>query len=189
PRGSWSFPARWRPPARWYAPRAPPAAPPGCGSRTSRHAGGAAAYSLTQRSMGMSAPFDRHLKGTGQRGGGGFLRIRPVVRGSRAGNPGRVGVRPCSMRAQGSAQKPRASILPRWSCCRRHTCALDEQSDRLLQLRPRPTVRGSLFELVLPVALFFPDAAGDLCAGAAAALEDLLDAVDPSGPACAKSAA
>src|SRR5205807_4968642 len=70
-------------------------------------------YSLTQRSMEMSPPFDRHLNGGGQRGGGGFFRNLSVVSRSRAGKPGRVGVSPCSIFAQGSAQKPRGSILPR----------------------------------------------------------------------------
>ena len=53
----------------------------------------------------MSPPFDRHLNGGGQRGGGGFFRSLSVVSRSRAGKPGRVGVSPCSIFAQGSAHE------------------------------------------------------------------------------------
>src|SRR5437763_2778452 len=103
--------------------------------------------------MEMSPPLERHLNGAGQRGGGGFCRIFAVVFGSFAGNPGRVLVRPCSKDAQGNAQKPRGSSLPRWSCCRRQTCAFEEQSALFLQLRPRPMVRGS--RLLVVLALLF----------------------------------
>jgi hypothetical protein len=57
------------------------------------------------------------------------------------------------MLAQGKAHTPRGSVFPRWSLCRRQTCALEAQSARLLQLCPIPTVRASRFTPALEEAL------------------------------------
>src|SRR5262249_13308236 len=91
-------------------------------------------------SIGTPAPAVRHAYFGGHRGGG-FLFIAFLLVST--GAPGVTLVVPDSKEAQGSTQSPWSFGLPLASLSLRQRWPWWLQSELCLQLRPRPTVRGS----------------------------------------------